>query len=95
MKPTFTIAAAALLLAIGPAFAGGMPSDEGPEILLEEGEETFTPINASSLDSELPEFTETTLAAIETSEFTLPPASDTPAIQFVAPEVLEVPGRRE
>ncbi len=84
MKFTFTAitAAAALLLAMGPALAGGMPSDEGPEILLEEGEEMFTPTDASSLDAEIPEYAEIELAALEVTELSLPPASDSPPAHF-------------
>ena len=84
MKFTFTAitAAAALLLVMGSAFAGGMPSDEGPEILLEEGEEMFTPTDASSLDAELPDYSEIELAALEVTETSLPPASDSPPAHF-------------
>ena len=84
MKFTFTAitAAAALLLVMGPACAGGMPSDEGPEILLEEGEEMFTPTDASSLDAELPDYSEIELAALEVTEISLPPASDSPPAHF-------------
>jgi hypothetical protein len=83
MNSSFTItAAAALLLVMGPALAGGMPSDEGPEILLEEGEEMFTPTDASSLDSELPDYSEIELAALEVTELSLPPASDSPPAHF-------------
>ena len=88
MKSSITLTAlAALLLITGPAMAGGMPSDEGPEILLEDGEELFTPEDASSLDSELPEYTEmetteTNLAALETTAISLPPASNSPPAHF-------------
>ena len=85
MKSSFTLTAfAALLLVTGPALAGGMPSDEGPEVLLEEGEELFTPEDASSLDSELPVYAETTLATLEFTTPSLPPASDSPPAHFVA-----------
>jgi len=87
MKSTFTaIAAAALLLALGsttgPVLAGGMPSDEGPEILLEEGEEMFTPTDASSLDAELPDYSETRMAAPDVTEISLPPANDSDPAHF-------------
>ena len=82
-KFTFT-AMAALMLAMGPVLAGGMASDEGPEVLLEEGEELFTPEDTSSLDTELPVYAETTLAALEFTSPSLPPASDSLPAHFVA-----------
>ena len=94
-KFTFT-AMAVLMLAMAPVLAGGMPSDEGPEVLLEEGEELFTPEDASSLDTELPVYAETTLAALEFTSPSLPPASDSHPAHFVArpsrPDVAPVAG---
>ena len=42
----------------------------------------FTPTDASSLDAELPDYSEIELAALEVTEISLPPASDSPPAHF-------------
>ena len=62
--PLTVIAVATLLMASGSAFAGGMPSDEGPEVILDElgydggdslDEDTITAIIKSQTPEYLPD----------------------------------------
>ena len=60
-RVSITVAAlVALLLAGGTAMAGGMPSDEGPDVVLGEPEleALFTPTITTIIEQELPQYVE-------------------------------------
>ena len=80
-----TVAAlAALLLAGGAAMAGGMPSDEGPDVVLGEPEleALFTPTITTIIEEELPQYIEASWLderpADAAAELSLPPAISSP-----------------
>lgn len=61
MRLSFIVAAFAVLLIVNAvAMAGGMPSDEGPDVVLDEQdiEALFTPTITTIIEQELPQYTE-------------------------------------
>ncbi len=85
VRVSITVAAlAALLMASATAMAGGMPSDEGPDVVLGEPElETlFTPTITTIIAEELPQYVEVSdivsEAVAPAAEFSLAPAFDCP-----------------
>ena len=86
-----TVAAlAALLLASGAAMAGGMPSDEGPDVVLGEQdlEALFTPTITTIIEEELPQYIEANWLDDSptgpAAELDLPPAISSPPARHEA-----------
>ena len=91
VRVSITVAAlAALLMAGGTAMAGGMPSNEGPDVVLGEPEfETlFTPTITTIIEEELPQYIEASWSddspTDPTAELSLPPATPSPPAQHEA-----------
>ena len=85
-----TVAALAALLLAGAAMAGGMPSDEGPDVVLGEQdlETLFTPTITTIIEEELPRYIEASWLDESptgaTAEPSLPPAISSPPARHEA-----------